>query len=256
MVSLRHLTTLLLLAVLTLSAPVTALVTDLSNRRIEIRYSFQGADLILFGAVGNTPVSDDPNAPAFDVVVVVRGPELPSVVRRKRRVSGIWVNAESITFPAAPGYYAVAANRSLEDIAEPLRFAQAGIGFENLRLAIEGGPSAEAKKPEYMQALNRLKSSQGLYRSELDQVAILDQGLFRTNVRLPATVPVGEFFIDTFIFQDGDLKGRNRIRMDVGKEGFERAVYSFARDYPFFYGLTAVIIALGAGWLAGVLGKK
>lgn len=230
-----------------------AQVTDLSDSRIEIRYSFEGADLILFGATGKAPL--DPDQP-FDVVVVVRGPEVPTIVRRKRKISGIWVNAESIRFPAAPGYYAVAANRPLDQIAQSSMFTQAGIGFENLRLAIEGGVAEEARKPEFMAALNRLKSSQGLYRSELDKVTILDQGLFRTDVSLPATVPVGTFFVDTFILQQGSIKGRDRIRMAVEKEGFERAVYTFAHDYPFFYGMIAVLIALGAGWLAGILGKK
>ena len=52
------------------------------------------------------------------------------------------------------------------------------------------------------------------------------------------------------------IDNKNRISMTVDKEGFERAVYTMAQDFPFFYGMLAVVIALFAGWLAGVVGKK
>lgn len=229
-------------------------VTDLSDRHIEIRYSFDGADLILFGAVESGAL--DPTADGYDVVVVVRGPEMPVTVRKKGYFGGIWVNREALRFPAAPGYYAVAANRSLADIAPADLLMRSGVGFANLRLAIDGGPSAEGRKPEFMQALQRIRTSEGLYREEIDPVEIVEGTLFRTNIHLPAQVPVGDFRVDAYIFQGGALKARNRISLDVTKEGFERAVYTFAHSFPFLYGLTAVLIALGAGWVAGVVGKK
>jgi len=243
-------TVLLLLA----SRPAGGLVTDLSNKRIEIRYSFDGAELILFGAVGSSAV--DPVNDAFDVVVVVRGPEADTVVRRKENVGGIWINNDNLVFPAAPGYYAVAASRPLVDIAHPTVFASYGIGFDNLPLIARSSQGLAEPDPEFRQALYRLRASENLYRQEVDSVSLVAEGLFRTDVHLPANVPVGEFIVETFVFQEGSLKARNRIRLNVDKEGFERAAYDFAHGYPFWYGLTAVLVALGAGWLAGVLGKK
>lgn len=241
----------LLIAVTTAAS---AIVTDLSNNRIEIRYSFDGAELILFGSTGSTRV--DIRAGDYDVVLVVRGPEAPTVVRRKGRVAGIWVNKDDLRFPAAPGYYAVAATRPLEEIASSVAFASYGIGFANLPLVADSEEGLLAPDPQFRQALFRLRSEEGLYRQELDTVRVVGQGLFRTDVHLPANVPVGEFIVETFIFQNGSVKARDRITLSVDKEGFERAVYDYAHEYPFFYGITAVIVALGAGWLAGVLGKK
>lgn len=242
------------LLLFSVSLPVGGLVTDLSNKRIEIRYSFDGAQLILFGAVGSSAV--DPVNDAFDVVVVVRGPEAETVVRRKDNVSGIWINNANLYFPAAPGYYAVAASRPLDDIAHPTVFASYGIGFDNLPLVARSDRGLVDPDPKFRQALYRLRSGENLYRQEVDSVTLVAEGLFRTDVHLPANVPVGEFLVETFVFQQGSLKARNRIKLNVDKEGFERAAYDFAHGYPFLYGLTAVLVALGAGWLAGVLGKK
>lgn len=235
-------------------APVQALVTDLSNKRIEIRYSFDGADLILFGAIGSSAV--DPVHDEFDVVIVVRGPETQTVVRQKQKVGPIWVNAESLSFPTAPGYYAVAASRPLSDIASDAVFASYGIGFDHLPLSARTDRGLATPEPAFREALFRLLAEQDLYRQERDQVVHVGEGLFKTDIRLPANVPVGEFLVETFIFQDGRIKARNRITLAVDKEGFERAAYDFAHNYPLWYGITAVIVALGAGWLAGVLGKK
>lgn len=239
---------------LAVTGGASALVTDLSNKRIEIRYSFNGADLILFGAVGSSavdPVNDD-----FDVVIVVRGPEIETVVRQKQKIGPIWVNANNLSFPAAPGYYAVAASRPLSDIASDAAFASYGIGFDHLPLLARTERGLAAPDPEFRKALFRLQANQDLYRQERDEVTHVGEGLFKTDIRLPANVPVGEFLVETFIFKNGSIVARNRIPLVVDKEGFERAAYDFAHNYPFWYGITAVFVALSAGWLAGVLGKK
>ncbi|MFC3050389.1 TIGR02186 family protein [Kordiimonas pumila] len=234
--------------------PAAALVTDLTNKRIEIRYSFNGADLILFGAIGSSGVN--PMKEPFDVVVVVRGPESKAVVRRKDKVGIIWINNEDIIFPAAPGYYAVAATRPIKEIASRAAFESYGIGFDYLPLVAETDHGLVVPPAEFRNALFRLRATENLYRQELDTVTHVAEGLFRTDVHLPAKVPVGEFIVETFLFQHGSLKARNRIKLNVDKEGFERAAYTFANEYPFWYGLTAVLVALAAGWGVGMISRK
>lgn len=243
-----------LICALAITSSSHALVTDLSNTRIEIRYSFDGAQLILFGAVGSStvdPVNDD-----YDIVIVVRGPNAETVVRRKDRVGGIWINNADLVFPSAPGYYAVAASRPLGEIANATIYEANGIGFGNLPLLTESERGLVSPDPIFKDALFRIRADQGLYRQEQDTVTKLAEGLFKTDIHLPANVPDGRFDVETFLFQNGSLKSRDRITMSVAKEGFERAAYNFAHGYPFLYGLTAVFVAIGAGWLAGVLGKK
>ncbi len=245
---------LLIIISLVCPLPASALVTDLSNNKIEIRYSFDGAQLILFGAVGTS--LQNPDSAEYDVVVVVRGPARETVVRKKEKVGVIWINNQNLSFPSAPGYYAVAATKQLAEIASSTVFESYGIGFEYLPLIAKTTKGLVEPEPVFRDALFRLRANEQLYRQEQDSVTKLTQGLFRTDIHLPANVPVGDFIVETFLFQEGRLKGRSRIKLDVEKEGFERAAYDFAHGSPFLYGLTAVLVALGAGWLAGVLGKK
>ena len=92
------------LALMAQAKPV--LVPDVSARRIEIRYSFSGAQLLLFGAIlyprGRLPER------APDIAVVLRGPVQPILIREKQKIAGIWMNADSARFRSAPAFYAVA----------------------------------------------------------------------------------------------------------------------------------------------------
>lgn len=235
-------------AISTLSAQ--DVVTDLSEREIDIRYSFDGANLLLFGAVERSGL--EPSSP-FDVIVVVRGPSEDIIVRQKQRMVGIWVNQDVHTFAAAPGYYNIATSRELADIADINYLNTHGIGYQSLGLATE---DHDEHADEFRSALVRGKERVGLYSDQSGGVSFVGGGLFRADIQLPANVPVGDFLIETFVFQDGEIVGIRQMTLNVDKAGFERAVYDYAHGYPFLYGLTAVIIALFAGWFAGFFSRK
>src|SRR3546814_3762278 len=76
------------------SAADPRLVPDVSSRAIDIQYSFTGEELLLFGAIlyPGQRLPDD----RADIVVVLKGPVRPIVLREEQRVAGIWVNANSI----------------------------------------------------------------------------------------------------------------------------------------------------------------
>ena len=90
------------------------LVPDVSSRAIDIQYSFTGEELLLFGAIlyPGQRLPDD----RADIVVVLKGPVRPIVLREKRRVAGIWVNASSIRLRTSPGFYAIGSSRPIDKL--------------------------------------------------------------------------------------------------------------------------------------------
>ena len=92
------------------AGPQPTLVPDVSQRDIEIAYSFTGAELLLFGAILYPGEGGRSRRPA-DIVVVVKGPTESIQVREKQKVAGIWVNAERTRYRSAPSFFAVARNR-------------------------------------------------------------------------------------------------------------------------------------------------
>jgi uncharacterized protein (TIGR02186 family) len=229
-------------------ARAEGVITDLTANKVPIEWNFTGAKIFLFGAIEGEIRPD--NKP--DVIVVVRGPEKTMITRKKERIAGIWVNTNPKSVKDVPQYYSVASSRPLRDIAPASLLAQHGIGFEALvgqltsRFQVEDTKVAE----RYAEAVVRLMETEGLYKSGTTGVKIVGDRLFQVNISLDANVPSGAFTADVFLFRGGKLLGRRVTDLTIVKSGFERLVYDFAFDYPFFYGVVAVILALLAGLAA------
>ena len=99
-------------AAVLLAAPLAAerLVTSVSNHRVLITSNFTGTEVVVFGTIEDDEKPIERPA-GYDVVVTVRGPAQTYIARRKERVLGIWVNAESRQFIDVPSYLAVLTSR-------------------------------------------------------------------------------------------------------------------------------------------------
>ena len=221
------------------------LLIALSTQRIEIDSNFAGTSILLFGA---TDV-------AGDVVVSVRGPEEPVVVRRKRRSVGIWVNRESIAFRNVPGYYFVATSGPLEEIAPVELLDRKQLGSERVLLeAIWFDTSGDAD--EFRAALHRDRERDSLYRSEPGIVEFIDERLFRTTIDLPAHVPTGDYVVEAMLLVDSEVLSTRSAALSIEKAGFSADISTFARADEALYGVIAIALALVAGWLGSFAFRK
>jgi uncharacterized protein (TIGR02186 family) len=234
-------------AVLALIAPAARaqLVADLSEHLIAITTGFVGTDVLLFGAIEGTG----------DVVVVVRGPARNEVVRRKGRIAGIWINEREVEFSGVPSFYVVASAKPLEQILSPVARTRHEIGFDYLQFA-PMRTIAPAEANEFRQALIRNKQREDLYVSEVGKVSFLGSRLFRTRLYFPSNVPTGTYTADVFLVRDGNVISAQSTPLVVGKIGFGAELFDFAHRRPVLYGILAVVVALAAGWLAGVAFKR
>jgi hypothetical protein len=112
---LLHLIGLLLAFPLLLGAAEPKLVPDVSQREIQIRYSFTGAELLLFGAVLYPAAgADRPRRYRGGS----EGPDATDPRPGEQKVAGIWMNVESERFRSAPSFYAVASSRPLPELVD------------------------------------------------------------------------------------------------------------------------------------------
>ena len=229
------------------------LVPDVSARRIEIRYSFTGAQLLLFGAIlyprGRVPEV------APDIAVVLRGPVEPILVREKQKIAGIWMNAESERFRSAPAFYAVASSRPIADLLDERTAALSEIGLQNLQLSPGTGAQPE-KARRFESGLIDLRRRDGVYYENPRGVEISEKVLYRARISIPSQVPVGTYTAETFLIQDGRVLAVATRDIDIGKSGFERWVSLVARRHEFLYGLAAVLMSVGLGWTAAVVFRR
>ncbi|MBK5264522.1 MAG: TIGR02186 family protein [Alphaproteobacteria bacterium] len=229
------------------------LVPDVSQRSVEIQYSFAGAELLLFGAIVY-PDGRPPKHPA-DIIVVLKGPSQSITMREKQKVAGIWLNATSAHFRSAPSYYAMASSRPIADIVDERTAAIYELGFGKLQLS----PSSLNMTDEierFQTGLVDLRRRSGLYIEAPATVEITDGVLYRARLPLPARVIVGTYTAETFLIQDGRVLAAAVREIEIHKSGFERFVAMAADDWSVLYGLVAIGFALLMGWAAGRIFRR
>src|SRR5215467_154463 len=230
------------------------LVVSLSNHRVAVTSNFVGEELVLFGTVEPEPAGS-PLRPPYDLVVTVSGPHQTLRTRRKERMLGIWVNADSREFVRVPSYLAVLSNRPVNNIASPDTLRRLQIGLDNFLLPQRiGADVADTVRDDaFRVAFVRLQTQQGLYRESGTAVTFLTPTVFRAAIPMPAAVPTGNYAIDVELFAGGLLVARTNSALEVIKTGFEQYVADAARDYGLVYGLATAMMALVIGWFASVV---
>ena len=243
----RRLLALALAAPLLIGASKPVLVPDVSARSIEIRYSFSGAQLLLFGAI-LYPGGKMPSEQAH-IAVVVKGPVQPIVVREKHKIAGIWMNADSHRFRSAPSFYAIASSEPIANLVDERTAAIYELGLGNLQLS-PGGGALPDKERRFEKGLLDLRQRSGLYSEDPKGVEISEGVLYRARIAIPSQVPVGTYTAENFLISGHRVVAAATREIHIGKSGFERYVALAARRHGVVYGLAAMLMSLGLGYAA------
>jgi len=233
----------LLFLLFALPAAAEEVVAGLSQNRVSITTSFDGSEILIFGAVKReAPVpADGP----LHVIVTVAGPSEPVTVRRKDRRFGIWVNTEAAEVDAAPTFYAVATSGAwsevisgVEDLRHKVSIPRA---IRSVGLGVEGGE-------DFVEALIRIRTRQDRYQLLMGEVEVTEDTLFRTSIALPANLTEGDYAARFFLTRGGRVLDTYETVIDVRKVGLERFLFTLAHERPLAYGLMSLAIAIAAGW--------
>ena len=237
------------IALLFMAFPAFAetVVLGLSQNEIAITTSFDGSEILVFGAVKReTPI---PEGPPLEVIVTVAGPSEPVNVRRKEKKLGIWVNMDTIEVDQAPSFYAVATSGPLRDVLSNIEDLRYKISVPRAIRSV-GAPMAITDAASFTEALIRIRTANDLYQLNENHVAVDDQTLFRGRIELPAALTEGAYETRIFLTRSGKVISQYETSIDVRKVGLERWLFSLSREQPILYGLMSLAIAIAAGWLA------
>ncbi|MEL6510827.1 MAG: TIGR02186 family protein [Pseudomonadota bacterium] len=237
----------LALAFLLLATPVSAeeVVLGLSQDEVAITATFDGDDILIFGAVKREkPIPDgDP----LEVIVTVAGPSEPLTVRRKDKRVGIWVNVDAVEIDAAPSFYAVASTAPLSDVLSNTEDLRHKITI-NRAIRFVGVPEQITDSGKFTEALIRIRKEAELYQTLESNVDLAQQTLFRTQIDMPANLVEGAYKTRIFLTRGGRVISTYERMIEVRKVGLERWLYNMAHDTPLLYGLMSLAIAIAAGW--------
>jgi uncharacterized protein (TIGR02186 family) len=229
------------------------LLADLSEPEVRISYSFEGAELLVYGAIQYPPGREPAGDPR--IAVVARGPLQEVVVRRKARVGGIWLNTASARFNTAPAYMAVATSRPVRELVDARTADLWELGLDNVQLSPEATDDP-AEVRAFAQGLLDVRRRAGLFREDPRGVTISANVLYRARLDIPPVAPVGEYEVLVHLIEDGRVVATAPGRFEVRKVGFEARISRWAQRNAVAYGLAAVALAGFAGWAASLIGRR
>ena len=235
----------LLLALASLPLRAEEVVLGLSRTEVPITATFDGSDILIFGAIKREePI---PDGPPLEIVITISGPSTPVIVRRKDKQLGIWVNTDQVEVDAAPSFYAVLTSAPLPQSISYTEDLRHSVTIPNAIRSV-GAPQGIDDSYAFTEALIRLRTRTGLYKHVDGGVVIDEQTLFRGQVTLPANLTEGDYETRIFLTRGGKVVGLYTTTIAVNKVGLERSLYDMAQEQPFLYGLMSLVIAIAAGW--------
>jgi uncharacterized protein (TIGR02186 family) len=225
------------------------LVSGLSQDSIQITSSYNGTNMVVFGAV-ERPASTSTNP---DIIVVLRGPETDMRIRQKSRMAGIWINTDRAILKGMPAYYFVASTRPLGRIASRRTLEQYDLGLGAVEpRAVIGPKDAEP----FRRAALRYQQRNGLYAERPGAVQFLSGTLFRVRLTMPASAPRGRYTAETYLLRDGRVIDIRSAELVIDQTGLERRVFDFSQNDPLAYGISIVLISIVLGWLSSLAFRR
>ncbi len=225
-------------------AQAEEVVMGLSQSSISITTNFAGSDILIFGAIKREeaiPAGD------LDVIVTIAGPSTPLTIRRKDRRLGMWINTDSVEIDSAPSFYAVATSGPLAQVLSQTDDLRHRVSIP-LAIRSVGAPETVGDAQTFTEALIRIRTAEGFYKSLEGSVEVQEQTLFRSSISLPANLTEGAYSTRIFLARAGEVIAQYETVIDVRKVGLERYLFTLAHQQPLIYGLMSLAIAILAGW--------
>jgi uncharacterized protein (TIGR02186 family) len=220
---------------------------DISEPTLEITTGFTGDTLTLFGTA----------TPKGDIVILLKGPEHNTIIRRKIDVFGLWLNGDSVEFTDVPGYYKVASTQDILKIADDNTRKSYGMGVDAIQFKTDEDKTIlPEKKSRFLEALIHEKQLNGLYSLTPNAIEFINQSLFKTQIYMPSNVPLGTYEIEAFLIKNGQIIDKKSRPFNVTQGGLAGDVHNFSYESPFLYGLTVILIALFSSMLAVLLLRR
>lgn len=217
------------------------IISGISNNEINIDTSFKGAKILLFGAKND----------AGNVIVSVRGPRKDFLVNKKKRIFGIWYNAERIKFQNSPSFYSLF-SAFKNDEASPETLEEFEIGENNIKFDVLSSIDQKTKS-EFQRELIQFLESKKLYNGSTKNIDFLDESLFKVLVEFPKNIALGVYSVEIYLINQGSISALQSIPIYVNQVGLNSEISNFSTEQPVIYGVLAVIFALFAGWLTNYI---
>jgi uncharacterized protein (TIGR02186 family) len=229
-------------------------LTATSTNKIDIGLFYKGDRIHFFGV---NPV------PGSDLIIrltAAKDEELKLSV--KGRVGPFWMTVKQYAVTGLPFMYKIHASKPLGDIISAETANELELGFPALKKKMQMHLIRGEEAPEdanlVFNGFLKIKKDANLYNIEegTERLEITEGKLFSHYFRFPPAATEGKYLVESFSFANGELVGYGKDEINIRKVGLEAWLTYAAQNYAVAYGIGAVLFAMAAGLLVGMIFKK
>ncbi len=229
-------------------------LTSASKTVIEIGLSYHGDQIHFFGV---SPLRD------ADLIVKLTAEKSEEVkLSMKGKVAVFWMAVKQYDVTDAPFMYKIHSTKPIDQITTPETAEQLGLGYaavqKKMKLHLARGEAAPDDPDKVFKGLVKIKEEANLYNIIADpkRLEVTEGRLFTHYFRFPPAATEGRYVVESSAFKDKQLVGYGKDVIQIKKVGLEYWLTDISQNYPLFFGIMAVVIALSAGLLVGMIFRK
>jgi uncharacterized protein (TIGR02186 family) len=230
------------------------IITAASKNLIEIGVSYRGDQIHFFG------VNPCPGSDLIIRLTAAKDEELKLSVKGK--VGPVWMTVKQYDVSGAPFMYKIHSTKPLDQLISPALAEELELGYaairKRLKLRLARGTAAPDDADKVFQGLIKIKERANLYNIVADpkRLEVAEGKLFKHYFRFPPAATEGHYLVESFCFANGELVAYGKDIIEIKKVGLEYWMTSTSQNQPVFFGILAVVIAMAAGLLVGMIFRK
>ena len=212
------------------------------------------------GNYNGAQVSVSGEAPAdADVLIRVKGQTEDYKLKKKGRALGVlWMNLGSVDISNVPNLFLLFLPAPSGDTGQGNIAARQGLGLDGIRKKAKIVAEGEENDGLFEEFV-KLKQKSGLYGT-IDNAIRYEPGkgglkTFKASLELPSALPQGKFDIEVLAVKNGAVEASALYTIEAREVGMPAWIAKLAFHHGTLYGVLAVMVAILAGLLTGILFK-
>jgi len=228
------------------------LTADINNNHIKIDFFYHGSEVSVRGT----------SEPGTDLIITITSPDAHQTLKKKGKVAGLlWMNVGTLQFEKVPSVYIAASTKKLEDILSREEMDKYLIGYEALERHAGILPiSDESEKTKWFAEFVKFQEASRLYTVSHGRISIKEgtdgkQHYYVLN-DWPYQAAPGRYKVTVYAVKDDKIIEKAEKDVLVEQVSMVKGLADLAKNKGAFYGLISILVALGAGFGAGVIFRK
>ena len=192
------------------------------------------------------------------VVIELEGKIQDIVLNKKGKKAFLWLNVAQMTVKNAPSVYIIDSSDKLNKICSVQELEKELIGYAALKHKITFQSDKSLTGSEFDEFI-KLKEHNGSYNITSRAIISPFSGgrqKVESILTIPSFILAGEYELFLYCFKNGSLISKASSTFLIEEVGLTRLTKNLAFGNPVIYGISAIIIALAAGIIIGILFSK